>query len=113
MCGLAIAPFTVAGVAAAANAGYARLGESALDAVEAAVRSLEADPAFNAGRGASLNAAGEVELDSVIMDGRTLGAGAVAAIGPVAHPVSVARLLMQHTEHVLLVGSGATAFAPR
>ena len=102
---------TVAGVAAAADAGYARLGESALDAVEAAVRSLESDPAFNAGRGASLNQAGEVELDSVIMDGRTLDAGAVAAIGPVAHPVSVARLLMQHTEHVLLVGSGATAFA--
>jgi beta-aspartyl-peptidase (threonine type) len=102
---------SLAGVAAAADAGHAALEESALDAVEAAVRVLEADPVFNAGRGASLNSVGEVELDAVIMDGRTLGAGAVAAIGPVRHPVSVARRLMEQTEHVLLVGAGATAFA--
>jgi L-asparaginase / beta-aspartyl-peptidase len=104
---------SVAGVAEAARAGWACLssGGSSLDAVEAAVRVLEADPAFDAGRGAVLNAAGQVELDAVIMDGRNLAAGAVAAIGPVLHPVSVARLVMERTPHVLLVGPGATAFA--
>jgi isoaspartyl peptidase/L-asparaginase-like protein (Ntn-hydrolase superfamily) len=70
---------SVAGVAEAARAGWACLssGGSSLDAVEAAVRVLEADPAFDAGRGAVLNAAGQVELDAVIMDGRNLAAGAV------------------------------------
>ena len=101
------------GVRAAAEAGFSCLEHSgsALDAVEAAVNCLEANPAFNAGRGASLNKAGEVELDAVIVDGRTLAAGAVAGLGPVLHPVSVARKVMEQTEHVLLVGPGATAFA--
>lgn len=104
---------SVAGCGEAAEAGWASLaaGGSSLDAVEAAVRVLEADPAFDAGRGAVLNANGEVELDAVIMDGRHLSAGAVAAIGPVLHPISVARLVMERTPHVLLVGAGATAFA--
>lgn len=101
------------GVAEAAGGGYEvlRRGGSALDAVEAAVRSLELDPAFDAGRGAVLNAAGEIELDAVIMDGRNLNTGAVAALGPILHPVSVARIVMEQSEHVLLVGPGATAFA--
>jgi beta-aspartyl-peptidase (threonine type) len=101
------------GASAAAAAGWSLLasGGSALDAVEIAVRSLEEDPVFDAGRGAVLNAAGEVELDAVIMDGRDLSAGAVAAMGPCLHPVSVARLVMERTPHVLLVGAGATAFA--
>lgn len=101
------------GAAAAAADGYSVLDNSgsALDAVEAAVRSLERDPAFDAGCGAVLNSAGEVELDAVIMDGRDLRAGAVAALGPILHPVSVARLVMERSEHVLLVGPGATAFA--
>lgn len=104
---------SLAGVQAAVEAAYSRLAEgaSALDGVEAAVNALERNVAFNAGRGASLNAVGEVELDAVIVDGRTLGAGAVAGIGPVLHPVSVARQVMEHTEHVMLVGTGATAFA--
>ena len=88
-----------------------RTTESALSAVEAAVRVLEADPAFDAGHGAVLNAAGEVELDAILMDGRDLRVGAVAAMGPVMHPVSVARLVMEQTEHALLVGEGANAFA--
>ena len=101
------------GCGEAANAGWEILaqGGSALDAVEAAVRSLEENPAFDAGRGAVLNAAGEVELDAIIMDGRNLEAGAVAGIGPVMHPVSVARLVMDRTPHVFLVGHGATTFA--
>lgn len=104
---------SVAGCNRAAQVAWDALhnGGSALDAVEAAVRVLEDDPAFDAGRGSVLNAAGEVELDAVIMDGRDLSAGAVAALGAVLHPVSVARLVMEKSEHVLLVGEGATAFA--
>ena len=86
-------------------------GGSALDAVEAAVNMLEEDPTFNAGRGATLNAVGEIELDAMIMDGGTLNLGAVAAIRNVLHPVSVARLVMERTEHCLLVGAGAQRFA--
>lgn len=108
----ALCDASVAGVKAAADRGYSVLeAGSALDAVEAAVRSLEEDPAFDAGRGAVLNAAGSVELDAVIMDGRDLSVGAVAALGPVLHPVSVARKVMEKSEHCLLVGDGATAFA--
>ena len=104
---------SAAGVKQAADVGYDTLinSGSALDAVEAAVRTLEADPSFDAGRGAVLNAAGGVELDAVIMDGKTLEAGSVAGLGPILHPVSVARLVMEKSDHVLLVGAGADAFA--
>lgn len=88
-------------------------GLPALDAVEAAVMLLEADPTFDAGRGAFLNEAGEVELDAMIMDGRTLDFGAVAAIQNILHPVSVARLVMEKTEHCLLAGRGALEFAKK
>jgi len=88
-----------------------RQGLSALDAVEAAVRILEDDPAFDAGRGSCLNAAGAIELDAMVMDGATLNLGAVAGIRNVLHPVSVARLVMERTEHCLLVGEGATSWA--
>jgi beta-aspartyl-peptidase (threonine type) len=88
-----------------------REGLSALDAVEAAVRILEEDGTFDAGRGACLNAMGQVELDAIIMDGADLRLGAVAALQGVLHPVSVARLVMERTEHCLLVGSGAQEFA--
>ncbi|MBM4428778.1 MAG: asparaginase [Chloroflexi bacterium] len=90
-----------------------QLGMSALDAVEAAVGVMEEDPTFDAGRGSFLNANAEIELDAIIMDGATLNLGAVAAIQNVLHPVRVARLVMERTEHCLLVGVGAQAFARR
>ena len=86
-------------------------GGSAVDAVEAAVRVMEDDPTFDAGVGAFLNAVGEVELDAAIMDGATLAAGAVAALRHVKEAIAVARAVMEHTEHVLLVGEGAALFA--
>jgi len=86
-------------------------GGSALDAVEAAVLAMEEDPVFNAGRGATLNAAGEHELDAAIMDGRDLSAGAVAGVRRVRNPVRLARAVMQRTDHVLLMGDGAEALA--
>ncbi len=97
----------------AAQIGWSILndGGSALDAVEAAIRSLEDDPAFDAGKGAWLNASGEVELDAIIMDGATLNNGAVAAIQHVRNPIAVARLVMERTPHSLLAGLGAEHFA--
>jgi beta-aspartyl-peptidase (threonine type) len=88
-----------------------RRGATALDVVETVVRRLEDDPTFNAGRGAHLNRAGELELDASIMEGTRLGAGAVAALRFARHPVSVARRVMERSPHVLLVGDGATRFA--
>jgi beta-aspartyl-peptidase (threonine type) len=101
------------GVLAAAAAGWVvlRAGGHALDAVEAAVRVLEDDPTFNAATGACLAADGEVELDASIMDGATLGCGAVAVVKDVRNPVSLARAVMERSPHVLLAGAGASAFA--
>ena len=84
---------------------------SALQAVEAAVRHLEDDPIFDAGRGSVLNAAGEVELDAIIMDGSTLDLGAVMAVKRVSNPVTLARLVMTQSDHTILVADGAEAFA--
>jgi len=97
----------------AAETGWRLLceGASALDAIEAAVRVMEDDPTYNAGRGSHLNVAGEVELDALIMDGATLNAGSVAVVRHVANPISLARLVMERTEHVLLAGQGAESFA--
>ncbi len=102
-----------AGCRRAAETGWAVLteGGSALEAVEAAVRVLEDDPTFDAGRGSFLNAAGEVEMDAMIMDGRDLNCGAVAAVQRMRHPVTLARLVMTESEHNMLVGPGAEAFA--
>jgi beta-aspartyl-peptidase (threonine type) len=102
-----------AGLEAARDAGYAVLerGGSSLDAVAAAVRVMEDDPLFNAGRGAVLNHDGIAELDSSIMEGKTLRAGAVAAVKHVKNPVELARLVMEKSPHVLLVGQGAEDFA--
>lgn len=86
-------------------------GGTALDAVEQVVRLLEDDPLFNAGRGAVFNSAGAHELDASIMDGRTKACGAVAAVRTVKNPVSLARLVMTETRHVLLIGDGAEQFA--
>lgn len=86
-------------------------GSSALAAVEAAVKIMEADPTFDAGKGAFLNAIGEIELDAMIMDGASLQFGAVAAVKNILHPITLARLVMQKTEHCFLVGAGAQRFA--
>ena len=86
----------LAGCTAAAEEGGRVLGEggSAMDAVEAAIRLMELDPTFDAGRGSFLNREGAVEMDAIIMDGRRLKAGSVAAVRNILHPVSLARLLM-------------------
>lgn len=100
------------GCLVAARVGHRILasGGSALDAVQAAVASLEDDPAFNAGTGSCLNSDGEVEMDACLMDGSDLRAGAVASIRGVKNPIHVARLVME-TRHVLLAGPGAERFA--
>jgi len=99
---------------AANAAAWERLlaGGSPLDACEAGVRVTEADPAITSvGYGGAPNAEGVVELDASVMRGDTLECGGVAALRNVLQPVSVARLVMERTPHVLLVGEGAAAFA--
>src|SRR6476659_8345355 len=95
------------------KAGYAVLprGGASLDAVEAAIRVLEDNPLFNAGKGAVFTHQGTNELDSSIMDGKSLKAGAVAAVKHVRNPISLARLVMEKSPHVMLEGEGAEAFA--
>ncbi|UYZ63880.1 isoaspartyl peptidase/L-asparaginase family protein [Hymenobacter weizhouensis] len=102
-----------AGLLAALEAGHAvlREGGSALDAVERAVRSLEDNPLFNAGRGAVFTHDGHHEMDAAIMDGRTRAAGAVAGARTVQNPISAARLVMERTDHVLLGYPGADNLA--
>jgi beta-aspartyl-peptidase (threonine type) len=102
-----------AGLVAARDAGAAVLaaGGLALDAVEAAVRALEDDPGFNAGRGAVLDRNGFAELDAAIMDGRDRSAGAVAQVRTIRNPVSAARVVMDRTPHVLIAGPGAVRVA--
>jgi len=101
------------GLEAARDAGYAVLerGGSALDAVTAAVHTMEDDPLFNAGKGAVLNHLGIAELDSSIMDGKTLRAGAVAGVQHVKNPVELARAVMEKSPHVMIAGTGAEEFA--
>src|SRR2546421_12321366 len=88
-------------------------GGSALDATEAAVRLLEDDPHFNAGKGAVFTSAGTNEMDAAIMDGKTLAAGAVAQIEHVRNPIVLARAVMEKSKHVMMVGAGAEEFAKR
>ena len=85
-------------------------GGTSLDAVEQVIRSLENDPIFNAGKGAVFNSAGGHELDASIMDGRDLSCGAVAGAKTVKNPISLARLVMTQTRHVLFAGDGADRF---
>jgi beta-aspartyl-peptidase (threonine type) len=97
----------------ALRAGWAILaaGGPALDAVEAAVASMEAGGCFNAGRGAVADRDGGVTLDATIMDGSTRATGAVAAVEKVTSAIAAARRVMEATPHVLLAGAGADAFA--
>jgi beta-aspartyl-peptidase (threonine type) len=101
------------GLDAALRAGSEILarGGSALDAVEAAARVLEDDPNFNAGRGAVLTYEGTVELDASIMDGRNRAAGAVTGVTQTKNPISLARAVMEKSQHVFLAAPGADAFA--
>lgn len=101
------------GTRAAAALGWEILsgGGTALDAVDAAVTLMEDDPTFDAGVGSVLNRIGEIELDAMIMDGRTLALGAVAAVRGIRNPIKLARLIMEDTDHCLLVGEGARRFA--
>ena len=102
-----------AGLEAALDAGTGILaaGGSALDAVEAAARSLEDNPLFNAGRGAVLTFDATTELDAAIMDGRTRDAGAVTGVSNTRNPISLARAVMDRSPHVFLGGKGADRFA--
>lgn len=86
-------------------------GGSALDAVEAAVRVLEDDPNFNAGRGSVLTYDGTIEMDASIMDGRTRDAGAVSGVTTTRNPISLARAVMDKSDHVFLGGTGANEFS--
>ena len=100
------------GCLAAVAAGQAVLetGGAAVDAVVAAIKVLEDDPTFNAGRGAVLNRDGDVELDAALMDGATLDVGAVAAVRTLRNPIEAARAMLRD-QPVLLVGAGASRYA--
>ncbi len=97
----------------ALDAGYTCLenGGSSMDAVEIAVKIMEDSPLFNAGRGSVFSASGTHEMDASIMDGSNLKAGAVTTITGIKNPISLARDVMNHTEHVFLAGEGAMQFA--
>ena len=97
----------------ALDAGYAVLqqGGKSLDAVQTAIRVMEDSPLFNAGKGSVFTHNGKNEMDAAIMDGSSLKAGAVAAVEHIKNPIDLARLVMDRTPHVLLVGSGAEEFA--
>jgi L-asparaginase / beta-aspartyl-peptidase len=101
------------GLERALTAGYDILnrGGSSLDATEAAVRVLEDDPHFNAGKGSVFTSAGTNEMDAAMMDGKTLAAGAVAALKRVKNPISLARLVMEKSGHVMIDGAGAETLA--
>ena len=98
---------------AALRAGHAQLeaGKPALDAVAAAIRVLEDAPQFNAARGAVFTHDGRNELDAAIMDGASGRAGAIAGVHRVRNPIVLARAVMEHSKHVMMVGDGAEAFA--
>jgi len=86
-------------------------GGKCMDAVEKTINILEDSPLFNAGKGAVFNHEGIVELDASVMDGKTQAAGAVAGVRDIKNPISLARTVMEKSEHVLLTGSGASQFA--
>ena len=109
----AIKEKSVDGCKLAAKKGFEILLQNgtALDAVEKAIRSLENNPVFDAGTGSVLTLAEEVEMDAIIMDGKNLNFGAVACVKTVKNPISLARAVMEKTDHCLIVGGGADSFA--
>jgi beta-aspartyl-peptidase (threonine type) len=102
-----------AGIRRALEAGWKILssGGSATDAVESSIVILEDDPTFDAGFGAHLNTEGRVQLDAIIMDGATLKAGSVAAVERIRNPIRLARQVLEHSEHMMIVAAGAEKFA--
>ncbi len=102
-----------AGLTLALQKGYDTLnkGGTALDAVELAVKILEDNPLFNAGKGAVFTHEGRNEMDAAIMNGKNLAAGSVAGVTTIKNPITAARAVMEKSAHVLLSGKGAEAFA--
>ncbi|RYZ27714.1 MAG: isoaspartyl peptidase/L-asparaginase [Chitinophagaceae bacterium] len=103
------------GLKDAMTAGHTVLedGGSALDAVEAAVRSMEDNPLFNAGRGSALNEKAEVEMDASIMNGKDMKCGATSIVKNVKNPITLARAIMEKTSHIYLADMGALEFAQK
>ena len=101
------------GVVTGLEAGWACLqqGGSAVDAVEASVQVLEDDPIFDAGTGSMLNQEGQVEQDAIVVRGSDMQVGSVAAVRFIKNPIHLARMVLERSEHVLLVGDGARRFA--
>jgi len=87
------------------------MGASAVEVAEKCAASLEDDPLFNAGNGSVLNEDGHVEMDAAIMDGHNLAAGAVAGVHNITNPITLARLVMTKSDHVMFSGEGAMRFA--
>ncbi|XP_028144977.2 probable isoaspartyl peptidase/L-asparaginase GA20639 [Diabrotica virgifera virgifera] len=104
----------IEGVKTACNAGYNALiqpNATALDAIEAAINSMEADEMFNSGFGSVLNEEGDIEMDAAVMVGENLSTGGLTVVKEILHPISLARQVMEKTPHVLLAGEGAGRFA--
>lgn len=101
------------GVTRALEQGWSILekGGTALDAVEQVIRVMEDDPTFDAGKGSFVNSLGEIELDASLMHGTTLRCGAIASVQNIRNPITLARLIMEKSENVLLTGMGAVRFA--
>lgn len=98
---------------AAITKGYEMLekGENSLDVVEQVIKTLEDSPLFNAGKGSVFTNDGKNELDAAIMDGSNQKAGAVAGLRRIKNPIALARLVMEKSEHVMMIGEGAELFA--
>jgi beta-aspartyl-peptidase (threonine type) len=94
----------------ALKAGHQALAKGSLDGVEVAIKVLEDSPLFNAGKGAVFNREGRQELNASIMDGKTKKAGAIAGINRIKNPISAARLIMEKSEHVFMMGEGAERY---
>ena len=103
----------IAGVKNALEAGWKLLqqGACSLDAVEAAIRVMEDDETFDAGRGSFLTADGRVQMDAMMMDGATLRAGGIGCVERIRNPISLARKVLEESSHVYFVGEGAERFA--
>ena len=108
-------PVRIEIVKESASKGYSilRNGGSAIDAAVAAVKVLEDNPVFNAGKGSQLNEEGEVEMDAGIMDGSSLSIGAVADIKRIKNPIELARVIMEKSPHNFLIGESAEEFGKK